>query len=206
MKSTLIKNSLENSISYQAYRDLVKQLADENANSGTEKTEALANYTKLNDRRMKRWDKTVKISEDAQNKIKDFNESVTWLTITESWCGDAAHVMPVLNKIAELNSNIDVKVVFRDENPELMDAFLTNGNRAIPKVIMIDNETGDVLNTYGPRPSEATKLVNQYKSKFGKLTPEFKEDLQHWYNQNKGQNVVKDVTEMLCELQPNVCQ
>ena len=206
MKSTLIKNSLENSISYQAYRDLVKQLADENANSGTEKTEALANYTKLNDRRMKRWDKTVKISEEAKNIIKDFNESVTWLTITESWCGDAAHVMPVLNKIAELNTNIDVKVVFRDENPELMDAFLTNGNRAIPKVIMVDNETGDVLNTYGPRPSEATKLVNQYKSKFGKLTPEFKEDLQHWYNQNKGQNVVKDVTEMLCELQPNVCQ
>lgn len=203
--SNLIKNSLEKGVSYQAYRDLVKQLSEENSNSGPEKTEALANYTKLNDRRMKRWDKTVKITEDAQNKINNFKESITWLVITESWCGDAAHIVPVLNKIADLNNGIDLKVVFRDENSELMDAYLTNGNRSIPKVVMIDNESGDVINTYGPRPSEATELVTRYKSKFGKLTPEFKEDLQHWYNSNKGQNVVDNVTEMLCELQPSVC-
>ncbi len=203
--NSIIKNSLEKSISYQEYRDLVKQLAENNATTGLEHTEALANYTKLNDRRMKRWDKTIKISEEAQQKVKAFTESVTWLVITESWCGDAAHVMPALHKVAALNESIDFKVVLRDENPELMDAFLTNGNRAIPKVIMLDNETGQVINTYGPRPSKATQLVNQYKAMFGKLTPEFKEDLQHWYNQDKGQNVIKDVTEMLCELQPSVC-
>ncbi len=203
--NSIIKNSLEKSISYQEYRDLVKQLAENNATTGLEHTEALANYTKLNDRRMKRWDKTIKISEEAQQKVKAFTEPVTWLVITESWCGDAAHVMPALHKIAALNESIDFKVVLRDENPELMDAFLTNGNRAIPKVIMLDNETEEVINTYGPRPSKATQLVNQYKAMFGKLTPEFKEDLQHWYNQDKGQNVIKDVTEMLCELQPSVC-
>ena len=203
---TLIKNSLGKSITYQDYRTLVKQLVEENSNTGPEKTEALANYTKLNDRRMKRWDKTIKMTDEAQEKIKNFNERITWLVITESWCGDAAHVMPALNKITELNSNIDFKVVLRDENPELMDAFLTNGNRAIPKVIMIDNETGDAIDTYGPRPSEATQLVNMYKAKYGKLTPEFKEDLQHWYNGDKGQNVIQDVTEMLCELEPTICQ
>jgi thiol-disulfide isomerase/thioredoxin len=204
--SNLIKNSLEKSISYQAYRDLVKQLSEENSNSGPEKTKALADYTKLNDRRMKRWDKTIKISEEAQHKIGNFKESITWLLITESWCGDAAHIVPVLNKIADLNDKIDLKVVFRDDNPELMDAYLTNGNRAVPKVIMIDNESGDVINTYGPRPRVATELVARYKAKFGKLTPEFKEDLQRWYNNDKGQNIVKDITEMLCELLPSVCQ
>ncbi|GAA3633912.1 thioredoxin family protein [Flavivirga jejuensis] len=203
---TIIKNSLNKSISYLAYRDLVKQLAEANSNTGNEKTEALADYTKLNDRRMKRWDKTIKITSESLSKIKTFKEPITWLVITESWCGDAAHVMPVINKVAELNDNIDLKVVLRDENPELMDAFLTNGNKAIPKLIILDNNTGDVLNTYGPRPSEATNYVSRFKAKHGALTPEFKEDLQHWYNTNKGQNIIDDLTDVLCELEPSVCQ
>jgi len=194
---SLINNSITKGISYKAYRDLVKQLVNDNSTTGLEKTEALINYTKLNDRRMKRWDKMIKVSEDAKNKIKGFSNPVTWLIITESWCGDAAHVIPVLNKIAELNTNIDIKIVLRDENLELIDLFLTNGGRAIAKVIMIDNETGNVFNTYGPRPSEATRNVEKFKSTYGKLTPEFKEDLQHWYNKNKGQNIIEDVIQML---------
>ena len=201
----IIKESINGSISYQDYRELVKQLADEHSNTGIEKTEVLANYTKLNDRRMRRWDKTIKVSKETQQKISEFNQKMTWLIITESWCGDAAHVIPALNKMAELNPNIDVKLVLRDENLELMDMFLTKGGRAIPKVIMIDDETGTVLSTYGPRPSEATSYVNRFKAKNGSLTPEFKEDLQHWYNGDKGQNIINDVIEILSQLEP-ICQ
>lgn len=205
MMNTILTKSIERSISYEDYRALAKQMVDEGSTTGNDKTEALVNYTKLNDRRMKRWDKTLKITVQAQNKITEFSKSVTWLLITESWCGDAAHVIPVLNKVAELSNFIDLKIVLRDENSELMDAFLTNGGRAIPKLIIIDNNSGEVLNTYGPRPSEAKGYVNKYKSMYGKLTPEFKEDLQYWYNKNKGQNIIEDITEMLCALEPNVC-
>ncbi|GAA4234697.1 thioredoxin family protein [Postechiella marina] len=201
---TIIKESIAKSMSYQDYRALVKQLVSENSNTGKEKTEVLANYTFLNDKRMKRWDKTIKVADAAQEKLKAFSESVTWLVITESWCGDAAHVMPVLNKVASLNDKIDFKVVLRDENLELMDAFLTNGGRSIPKLIMIDNTTGEVVDTYGPRPSEATGYVNRFKAENGALTPEFKEDLQHWYNKNKGQNIIDDLLEMLSKLKPTV--
>ncbi|MBO6605625.1 thioredoxin family protein [Psychroserpens sp.] len=194
---SIINDSLEKAISYEAYRTLVSDLVEQKSTSGNDKTEALANYTMLNDRRMKRWDKTVKISEEAQNRIANFDGKVTWLVITESWCGDAAHVIPVLNKIAALNTNINLKLVFRDENEFLMDQFLTNGGRAIAKLIMIDDATGNVVNTYGPRPSEATAMVNAYKAEHGKLTPEFKEDLQGWYNKNKGQNILSDVLGML---------
>ncbi|MDO7170965.1 thioredoxin family protein [Mariniflexile sp. AS56] len=204
--NSIIGNSLKNGITYTAYRDLVKQLADQDSTTGNEKTEALAGYTKLNNKRMNRWDKTVKVSESSQALLAEFETKVTWLVITESWCGDAAHVMPVLNKVAELNNHITMKIVLRDENPELMDAFLTNGSRSIPKIIMIDDSTKRVLNSYGPRPSEATNLVNNYKAEHGALTPEFKEELQHWYNSNKGQNIIEDVTQVLCELQPSVCQ
>jgi thiol-disulfide isomerase/thioredoxin len=204
MKTT-IKSSLERSMSYQSYRDMVKQLAENNSNTGIEKTEALANYTKLNDKRMKRWDKTIKVSDVAQKRIANFQHNITWLVITESWCGDAAHVIPALNKIAELNSRINFRVVLRDANPRLMNTFLTNGNKAIPKLIIIDDETSEVISVYGPRPTEATNYVKRFKAKYGMLTPSFKEDLQHWYNKDKGQNVIEDVTLMLCQLEPNVC-
>ena len=201
--NAIIKNSLEKGISYPKYRDLVSQMVENNSTTGEDKSEAMVNYTMLNDRRMKRWDKTVKVPQDFQDKVKEFDEKITWLVLTESWCGDAAHLMPVMNKIAELNDNIDFRVVLRDENEDLMNQFLTNGSKSIPKLIMIDDETGDVVNTYGPRPNEATKMVNDYKEEHGKLTPEFKENLQRWYNKDKGQNTLEDLTEMLQELVPS---
>ncbi|WP_452224906.1 thioredoxin family protein [Lacinutrix chionoecetis] len=192
-----IANSLKKAITYPEYRDLVKALVKKNETTGNEKTEDLANYTMLNDRRMKRWDKTVKVPEATQEKISNLKLNQTWLVLTESWCGDAAHVMPVMNKIAELNSGIAFKVVLRDENEALMNQFLTHGGKAIPKLIMIDNADNTVVSTYGPRPSEATKLVNDYMAKHGLLTPEFKEELQHWYNKDKGQNAIADLVKIL---------
>ena len=135
-----------------------------------------------------------------------FNHHITWLVIAESWCGDGAHMLPALDKIASLNDCINLRVVLRDDNPKLMDAFLTAGKRAIPKLIMIDDESGEVLTTYGPRPTEATNYVSRFINMYGKLTPDFKKDLQHWYNKNKGQNIIEDVTSIFCDLEPNVCQ
>ncbi len=196
MINDIILNSLDKSISYSEYRELVEKLVEDQSTTGKDKTDALIKYTMLNDRRMRRWDKTVKLSEEDIASIKSFDKKATWLVITESWCGDAAHVMPVINKVAELNDKIDYKIVMRDENDALMDAFLTNGGRAIPKLIMID-DTNEVVNTFGPRPSVATKLVNDYKALHGKLTPEFKEDLQRWYNKDKGQSTVSDLINLL---------
>lgn len=193
----IIDQSLNKAISYQAYRDLVEELVETKLNTGNDITEALVNYTMLNDRRMKRWDKTVKVSEVIKQEVSNLKINQTWLVITESWCGDAAHVMPVMNKVAELNSGIDFKVVLRDENDDLMNRFLTNGGKSIPKLIIIDNDSNEVLDSYGPRPSTATKLVTDYKAKHGSLTPEFKEDLQRWYNKDKGQTAIKDLVNIL---------
>lgn len=197
MVSSIISVSLKKSMSYAEYRTLTSKLVAEKSTTGNQKTENLVNYTMLNDRRMKRWDKTVKLSEEAMRKIDNYNKKVTWLVLTESWCGDAAHIMPVMNKVAERNPNIDYRIVLRDQNDSLMNAFLTNGGRAIPKLIMIDNDTKEVIDTFGPRPAVATEMVNEYKAKHGKLSPEFKEDLQRWYNKDKGQSTAKD---LLCLL------
>lgn len=205
MSNHIIEESLIKAISYTEYRNLVDRLVSENATTGATKTETLIAYTKLNDRRMKRWDKTLKIPLTFEEKIKSVNTKITWLVITESWCGDAAHVLPVMNKISKMNENINFKVVLRDENEALMNQFLTNGNKSIPKLIMIDNRTNNVVSTYGSRPNVVTKLVNDFKNEHGSLTPEFKEGLQLWYNKDKGQSTLEDLTQLLCELQPSSC-
>ena len=99
--------------------------------------------------------------------------------------------LPILNKIASDTANIDLKIVLRDENLDLMDLFLTHGGRSIPKLITLDKDN-NVLDFWGPRPTIAAKMVADYKEKNGALDPQFKQDLQVWYNKGKGKSVQKD--------------
>ncbi len=192
----IIEESLERALSYTEYRSLVSDLLTEGKSTGPNQSDDLLNYSKLNDKRMKRLDKTIKLTEETIAKIKDVKEPQTWLVLTEGWCGDAAQNIPVIHKIAAENPNIDFKLVLRDENLELMDAFLTNGGRSIPKLIAL-NEEKEVINTWGPRPTLATQMVADYKAKNGSLDAEFKENLQVWYNKNKGENTQEDIISML---------
>ena len=187
----IIEKSLENTLTYQEYRDLVENLLKEGKSTGEQQSEALTNYSMLNDRRMKRLDKTIKISEETATEIKAINEPQTWLILTEGWCGDAAQNIPVIHKIAELSEKIDLKLVLRDENDALMDLFLTNGGKSIPKLIALDSDN-NVIDTWGPRPTTATKMVADYKAEHGSLDPQFKQDLQVWYNKDKGVDVQND--------------
>ncbi|WP_283642546.1 thioredoxin family protein [Croceibacter atlanticus] len=193
----IVKESLKTGMSYDTYRTLVSNLILQNKSTGNEQTEALLDYSVLNDRRMKRLGKTIKISENAQQKFEAFKTPITFLVITEGWCGDAAQILPVIQKIVELNSNFNLKIVLRDEHPELMSCFLTNGGKAIPKVILYNEATDSIDADWGPRPSVATKMVADYKALHGVLDPEFKEHLQVWYNKDKGETIINDFLTLL---------
>lgn len=196
-KEQLVQEGISKATSYQEYRRLVEHLVAQESNTGPEVTEALANYTMLNHKRMKRLDKTLKINPLLQETIKNYTGNVTWLVLTESWCGDAAQTMPMMQKFADLNDRIEFKVLLRDENLELMDEFLYNRGRSIPKLIAFDTDQNTIIGDWGPRPSEATLLVDNYKKAHGKLTPEFKQDLQIWYTKDKGQGTAEDLMKLL---------
>ncbi|WP_422857882.1 thioredoxin family protein [Flagellimonas sp. S174] len=193
----LVLSGIEKGMSYQTYRELVRDLAKKRATTGPEQLESLINYTELNDRRMARWDKTLKISEETKQTIANLDSNLVFLVLSESWCGDASPSLPVINKVAELNENIDLKIVLRDENLPLMDKFLTNGSRSIPKLIVWDKDKEEVVGDWGPRPNIAAQMVEDYKKEHGKLTSEFKQDLQVWYNKDKGQNTLENLTQLL---------
>ncbi|WP_347374952.1 thioredoxin family protein [Aequorivita sp. Q41] len=191
----LIENSLSKAMDYNQYNLLFKQLVESERSTGEQSPEKV-NYTKLNFSRTKRLDKTAKIAEEQIVNFKNNPVKQTWLVITEPWCGDAAHTLPYLNKIAQLSENIDLKIVLRDDNPLLMDEFLTNGSRSIPIVIILD-ETNNVLQSWGPRSKAATKLLTDYKAEHGQIDAVFKERLQLWYNKDKGVSFVNDISEAI---------
>ena len=193
----LVKKGLETGYSYSEYRNLVSDLAEKGLATGPVQSEALSQYTQLNNSRMRRWDKTLKFSDEAVAKIKSVQQKISWLVLSESWCGDASPALPVMNKITELNPNISLSIILRDENLDIMNQFLTNGGMSIPKLIAIDGEENTVVATWGPRSMKATKLVDTYKAENGQLTAEFKQDLQIFYNKDKGQSILEDLLKLL---------
>jgi thioredoxin-like negative regulator of GroEL len=196
MKNNLISDSINRGVSYTTYRTLIKGLLVEGKSTGNEQSETLLEYSILNDKRMDRLDKTLKISEETTSALNKLTDNFTLLVLSEGWCGDAAQILPVINKIAESSSKIDLKIVCRDENEALMNQFLTNGGKSIPKVIIVNNKN-EVINSWGPRPAIATKMVQDYKVKHGVLDDNFKKDLQIWYNKDKGNSTQKDLLEIL---------
>lgn len=192
--NTLVANSLPKAMTYQEYKELMAAHVEEGTSTGLSQSASLTQYTVLNNARMKRLDKTTRLPEDITAKFENFAGRQQWLVITESWCGDAAQSMSAMNKLAQLAPTIDLKVVLRDENPELMNAFLTHGSMSIPKLIIFDEDKGEVIADWGPRPSVATAMVNDFKKEHGSLTPEFKKDLQVWYNKDKSQNILEDLS------------
>lgn len=195
----ILSDALDNSMSYREYRNLVDQLMAEGKSTGHTQNEDMLNYSNLSVRRMKRWDKTFELSDKDKEFFQNITKPITFLVVTEGWCGDAAHALPVLNRIAEASPQLEMKLVLRDDNNDLIQQFLTNGGKSIPKLIALDKEQR-VIFTWGPRPTEATKMVEDFKTKNGTLTPEFKEDLQKWYNKDKGQNIVKDLISKLTDI------
>ena len=194
---SLIENSLKNSYTYTEYRSHVSQLLLEGLSTGITQSEFLTHYSTLNEVRMNRLDKTIKIPQEVRDIVGGINKEYILLVISEGWCGDAAQILPVINKLAQLNSNLDLQIVLRDENPDLMDAYLTNGGRSIPKLIIVDKDTLEVKSSWGPRPAGAAKLISDFKEQYGIINDEAKTELQKWYLQDKGVSTMQEIVDLL---------
>ena len=195
----LLAQGLENSMTYTEYMDLTKKLVLAESTTGETDPDRV-NFTALNYKRALRLNKTIQIPEAEKAIFGRLQTKQIWLLITESWCGDAAQTLPVLNKLAEASENIELRVVLRDEHPELMDHFLTNGTRSIPKLIILTPNL-EVMATWGPRSAAATQLVTDYKQQFGKIDAEFKTQLQIWYNKDKGVSIINELAAVVQEIE-----
>lgn len=196
MKS-IFEESLQKSYCYTEYRDLVSNLLKEGKSTGNEQSNDLTHYSELNVTRMNRLDKTITVSEENSKKLQNLKTEMIWLVISEGWCGDAAQILPTINKMALVNDKIDLKIVLRDDNEDLMNLFLTNGTKSIPKLIVLDKNSLNYITDFGPRPTGAKQLILDYKAQHGVVDETAKTELQLWYLHDKGLSTQNEILSLL---------
>lgn len=184
---------------YDEYRRLIDAFLMVGKSTAKKESESLVEYSKLNVVRMNRLDKTTEILPELQERISEISAPQTWLVLTEGWCGDAAQIVPVLNKIAELNTNIQLRFLLRDEHLDLMDQYLTNGkSRSIPKLVVTDENNNELFN-WGPRPAALQELYYHMKAN-AMNNDTIKEEIHKWYAKDKTISIQKDLLALLNDL------
>lgn len=187
---------LAKAISYGQYRELIDVLLAENKTTGADNSEGMVEYTRMNMHRMRRVEKTTVLEDDLIQQMLSLQTKMVWVILTEAWCGDAAQNVPAIVKIADASPLIDVKLLLRDENPDLMNAFLTNGTRSIPKLIALNPDTLEVVGTWGPRPEPAQQLVVEAKEKNIPFK-EMAEQLHGWYAKNASRQLQQEFKQLI---------
>lgn len=190
---------IESAMSYTTYRQLIDRLLEKEKTTGDDHSEAMVNYTKMNAQRMKRLDNQVHLSDDLTTALQQVDKEWIWLVLTEGWCGDAAQNVPVIAKMADQNENIDLKLILRDQHLDIMDEYLTNGGRAIPKLVCLDAETLEEVGSWGPRPGKLQQLAMEWKDDPEISQEEWGEKLHKWYAEDKTHAIQADFIRLVDE-------
>jgi hypothetical protein len=189
------KKVVQESFTWEDYLSLCERLVAENKSTGPIQTVEHAHYSTLNLSRMKRVFKTFQVNNETAIQFSEPPRQL-WLLITESWCGDAAQSVPVLARLAALSPTIEFRIIIRDEHLDIIDLFLTNGGRAIPKLIGLNPDTFEVKWHWGPRPQGAIDVVTRCKNE-GLEKEQIALTLQEWYNQDKGISITEELTDLV---------
>jgi hypothetical protein len=151
---------------------------------------------KLNLARSSRIIKNYIVDEKLKHELLIINQPQTWLVITEDWCGDSAQNLPYIASMIKLNSLINLKILLRDKNLDIMDLYLTNGtSRSIPKLVAFDFIEEEIFQ-WGPRPEEAAHLIEE-SIKSGLSKDEYTIKLHSWYSFNKGKAIESEFFKIL---------
>jgi len=132
----------------------------------------------------------ARVPRSVQERLHGLEGRWNFLVLCEDWCGDGANILPYLARAVEASPELDLRVLRRDEHPELMDAHLTNGNRAIPVVMILDGEYREVA-WWGPRPAPLQDLFLR------EIKPLPKEEryprVRAWYARDRGRTILEEI-------------
>jgi len=181
----------EKGISYDKYMQEFELAVAEKRTSGPNQGEMYVHYTMLNLHRSNRLFKHTEILEELSLVVNAYTKKLNVIVLSEFWCGDAAQNVPVIAKVLSISENAEMRILFRDENLELMDKFLTNGGRSIPKVILLD-ENFNLVGSWGPRPALAQEEMARLKAENSDFEVII-EGIQKWYNNDKSLSLQREM-------------
>lgn len=187
-------------ISYDDYRALIANLLLEGKTTGPDHTEAMLHYTKMNMQRMNRVEKTTTLTPDLMSIVQGISDHYRLLVITEGWCGDAAQILPVIQKVVEASTgHFTLKLVLRDQHPELIDQHLTNGGKAIPVLLVLNEQNELLLPKWGPRPAVLQNLLADWKKEQVDYAITA-EKIHSWYAKDKTLTTQQELAKFLSKL------
>lgn len=189
------QSSFDNLPDFNTYYQHILQLFEAGKTTGDNQSEAMLNYTKLSLARTKRGLKTFKCTDELL-KAAEQTSRKNWLVISEAWCGDAGNIIPLFALLAEQTPGVTLKVMIRDEYPEMMENYLTNGGKSVPIFVAYDNDFTPVPQ-WGPRPKPAQDMVMENKNNLQLSHDDFAIVLQKWYQQDKTETLQKELTDYL---------
>ncbi len=189
---------LDSAMTYAQYRTLTDELLAANKTTGSQHAPDMIEYTRMNVQRMRRIDKTVLLP-DVTAQLAQIATPQMWVVLTEAWCGDAAQNLPVLALMANQNPLIDLRLLLRDEHPAVMDAYLTNGGRSIPKLIVLRADDLTEMGTWGPRPAAAQDMVAEFKRSGSADYKAFAEQVHAWYAKDRTRSLQAEFVPLLAQ-------
>jgi hypothetical protein len=138
--------------------------------------------------------KRVEIPIDFSARVDALGGHWHLLVLNEDWCGDAVNIVPIVAKLADSVTNMDLRILGRDDNPDIMDAHLTGTSRSIPVVILL-NEKFQECGWWGPRPSALQKWVKEIG--MGLPKEDRYREIRTFYARDRGLTTMSEIVGML---------
>lgn len=188
---SVLKN-ISNVYSYTSFLEMCQSLLAEGKTTSNSDQPVYVHFAKINLEKMLYWDLLDPIAEEMKLKIASLPAQI-WYVITEGWCGDSAHILPVLAQMVQCNDRIELKIILRDTHPEAIGQYLTNGGKSIPKLII--EEAGEEKAVWGPRPLACQELYQELKDRQVKFS-ELEARVSEWYIADQGQSVIRELFQL----------
>jgi Thioredoxin len=194
MQQLITQAVIDKGMTFAQYMDLTKSLIESPHPEGIYAGEATMRYTKSNWKRMNMVLENTVISQRLYNQLSELKDEWIWLVISEPWCGDASWGVPALYLVSTSSDKIDFRIILRDENSEIMQAYQTDGTDSIPKLICLRKSDLKELGTWGPRPAALHEMVLKWKNQPGIDYRESVRQLHAWYQSDMGKSIMEELS------------
>jgi hypothetical protein len=137
----------------------------------------------------------ARVPDDLVDRARRLEAPRHLLVLLEDWCGDAINTIPVLAALVDAVAGLELRVLARDAHPDLMDARLTHGTRAIPAVMVLDEQFEEIA-WWGPRPAVLQLWATSPEARSLTVADRYRE-IRRWYVRDRGRSTLTELVELL---------
>jgi hypothetical protein len=131
----------------------------------------VAAMTKNQDR-LHQSEQTTTIDPADVEFFRNIPETLDVLVLAEDWCGDVISNLPVLAKLAQESGKLQPRIFLRDQNDDLMQQFLKDGQfKSIPVMVPFDAQLRE-LGRFIERPPAFNALRTRRREELYATHPE----------------------------------